>query len=175
MILLIDSITSWLDPILGFFADLGGYSGVEKEIYKAEAGAEWLATLMEMGIDWISEGLVNRGLKALGAVATGLAGLLNKDLHPRLRKELTTIANHLTTRAVIISPRIKLASDRDRQLINALAKGDFQSAMKYAFRSPQEIQDFLKSIAPQLSLKKKPTLVEEEILTEEAPKEFPIL
>ena len=158
---MVDSVTKWLDPVLDFFAKLGGYSGVEAEIYKAETGAEWLATLTEMGIDWISKGLINRGLKALGAVAAGLLGLMKKDLHPRLRKELTTIANHLATRAVYMSPKLGLEAET-QAFLSALANRQWDKAVKLAFRTPDELSGFLRSVMPKLAPRKE--IEEEEII-----------
>ena len=169
---MVESITKFLDPVLDFFAKLGGYEGAEAEIYKAETGAEWLATLMELGIDWISKGYINRGLKALGAVIAGGLGLFNKKLPPRLRRELTSIGNHLLTRAVYVSPRVKLGEE-EKLFAEALARGDWNTALRLAFRTPEELKLFLEDVLP--FLKKKAPLapaeeaIEEVVIKEEKP------
>lgn len=171
----ITSITQIFDPVLDFFAKLGGFTGAEAESYKATVGANFLAWLGDLATDWLAKGAINRAIKALGAFAAGITCLLAKDIPSRLKHELATISSYLATRAIHFSPRgRRLAAEEVEQLRKigeALARGDFESAAKLAFTQPEELSAFfeemLGAFAQEKEFKKTLSPEEEEIIEEE--------
>ena len=95
------SLTSWLDGVVGWFAD---QAGIDKGDYVSQTAGEGIASGIELVCDLFTKGLLNTFLQV--GIGAGLgAYAIWGNPNPRLRKELITIANHLEMRVIDQNPQ----------------------------------------------------------------------
>ena len=137
------SLTSWLDTVLGFFAD---QAGVSREDYVAQTGGEWIASGIEFTADMFTKGIMNKLIQGLIGAILGSYAIWGKP-NPRLRKELIAMANHELTRILDPKPSdlIELRESIDK-LVSAIQAKDLKLAMDALFRSPEELKNMLSAL-----------------------------
>jgi len=103
------SLTSWLDAILGFFAD---QAKISKEDYVSQTGGEWLASGVEFVCDMFTKGILNKAIHTILGGAAGTYAIWGSPPNKRLQKELIAMSNHALTR--ILDPRSSVCDTKRR-------------------------------------------------------------
>jgi len=161
------SLTSWLDAVLGFFAD---QAKISKEDYVSQTGGEWLASGVEFVCDMFTKGILNKAIHAvLGGVA-GTYAIWGSPPNKRLQKELISMSNHALTRILDPKPSdiVELRKSID-DLVSALQRGDMKGVADALLRSPDELKGVLSALgmpsvaqlgapAPRATVVKPPTV-----------------
>ena len=95
---------------------------------------------MEGITDYVARSWFSKLVQFLaGAIASGYA-TFGKGVNPRLRKELLTFGLHELFRVVDPSPE-EIAKMREefQKFLDAILRGDWQEALKWMVRSPEEL------------------------------------
>lgn len=130
------SITGWLDPALKYFAD---QSGIPVYDYAAQVGGEGIGTSLELMADIFTKGWLNRLIQGgAGALASGYA-VWGKDVPTRLRKELLALGTHEGLRVVNNPLGVQADAESLRAFVEAVMRGDWNSALATMFRTPAEL------------------------------------
>ena len=137
------SLTSWLDTVLGYFAD---QAGISREDYVAQTGGEWIASGIEFATDMFTKGIMNKLIQGILGAVLGSYAIWGKP-NPRLRKELIAMANHELTRILDPKPSdlIELRESIDK-LVSAIQAKDLKLALDALFRSPEELKNMLSAL-----------------------------
>jgi hypothetical protein len=131
------SITSWLDPILSYFADK---AGLARDEHNAYIGGEIVANLADIPADMFSKGWLNKVIHFVAGLIAGLYGVFGKDIPTRLRRELIAFAEHELWHIARLRPeeirQIRLSIN---QFLTAVARGDWDTALSAILSTPEEI------------------------------------
>ncbi|MHA1833673.1 MAG: hypothetical protein ACTSV7_06740 [Candidatus Baldrarchaeia archaeon] len=156
------SLTSWLDPLLGYFAR---EAGLPVEDYVSQTGGEGIATSIETVTDFFLKGIANKAAQALTGLIVGSYAIWGKP-SDRLKKELIAIANHLIMRIIDPSPQqiIEIRKSID-EIIDAIKARDLGRLAEATLRAPTELKDALSALgidvsAASLTLPKFPQISE---------------
>ena len=95
------SLTWWLDPVLGFFAE---QAGLDTEDYVSQTGGEGLAVAIEFIADLFLQTLPSKLVQAGVGAAIGSYAIWGPGVNTRLKKELIAIANHMEFRLLDPKP-----------------------------------------------------------------------
>lgn len=135
------SITSWLDPILKYFAE---QAGIPVDQYASQVGGEGIGTAMEMVADFFTKGWLNKGIQFVTGLIANCYAIFGKDVPIRLRRELLALGTHELLR--IVNPRpsevIEVRESLD-SFIRALQRGDSIAALSSILRTPSELRNML--------------------------------
>jgi hypothetical protein len=131
------SITAWLEPVLGWFADQGK---LNKEDYVSQTGAEAFANGIEAFADMFLSALGSKVVQTLAGIATGCYAIWGPGVGTRLKKELITLANHMEMRLIDPTPSqlVDLRKDIDN-LIGGAKLGEPNMLANAFLRSTDEI------------------------------------
>lgn len=147
------SLTSWLDPVLSYFADK---AGLPRDEHNAYVGGEIVANLADIPTDMFSKGWLNKAIHFVAGLIAGLYGVFGRDVPTRLKRELIAFAEHELWQIAHIKPdeipKIKLSVN---QFLTAAAKGDWDTALSAILSTPEEVSMALGLGAPTQT----PTLV----------------
>ena len=94
------SLTSWLDPVLGWFAD---QAGLDKSDYVSQTGGEGIAVAVEFFSDLFLKSFASKLVQAGIGAAIGSYAIWGEQ-NPRLKKELIALANHMEFRLLDPNP-----------------------------------------------------------------------
>jgi len=140
------SLTSWLDPVLSYFADK---AGLPRDEHNAYVGGEIVANLADIPTDLFSKGWLNKVIHFVAGLIAGLYGVFGRDVPSRLRRELIAFAEHELWQIAHIKPeeipQIKLSVN---QFLTAAARGDWDTALSAILSTPEEISRTLGLGAP---------------------------
>jgi len=135
------NITGWLDPLFKYFAE---QSKLSVEDLSANQGGEAIGVAMEVVSNIFTKGFLNKGIQFLaGLIADGYA-IFGKDVSPRLRKELLAMGTHELLRIATMTPsEIKEFQESLKSFMEAVQKGDWNSALASVLRTPSEVKAML--------------------------------
>jgi hypothetical protein len=135
------NITGWLDPLFKYFAE---QSKLPVEDISANQGGEAIGVAMEVVSNIFTKGFLNKGIQFLaGLIADGYA-IFGKDVSPRLRKELLAMGTHELLRIATMTPsEIKEFQESLKSFMEAVQKGDWNSALASVLRTPSEVKAML--------------------------------
>jgi hypothetical protein len=135
------NITGWLDPLFKYFAE---QSKLSVEDISANQGGEAIGVAMEVVSNIFTKGFLNKGIQFLaGLIADGYA-IFGKDVSPRLRKELLAMGTHELLRIATMTPdEIKEFQESLKSFMEAVQKGDWNSALASVLRTPSEVRSML--------------------------------
>ena len=152
-------LTSWLDPILNFFARLSGLEGVQAEDYKAQTGGEALATAIEFINDLLTKGWLNKAVSAAAALICGaVVWGMKEKLDPRTKMELLAMGNHLLSRLADPKPSdVKELRESFEELLEAFRIGDWERALKSGLRLADEWREAIEAIASRAGISLPPS------------------
>jgi hypothetical protein len=99
---------------------------------------------MEVVSNIFTKGFLNKGIQFLaGLIADGYA-IFGKDVSPRLRKELLAMGTHELLRIVTMTPdEVKEFQESLKMFMEAVQKGDWNSALASVLRTPSEVRAML--------------------------------
>ena len=131
------SLTWWLDPVLGFFAE---QAGLDTEDYVSQTGGEGLAVAIEFIADLFLQTLPSKLVQAGVGAAIGSYAIWGPGVNTRLKKELIAIANHMEFRLLDPKPSdmVEIRKNID-DLFNASKLGDPGLIGNALLRSVDEI------------------------------------
>jgi hypothetical protein len=135
------NITGWLDPLFKYFAE---QSKLPVEDISANQGGEAIGVAMEVVSNIFTKGFLNKGIQFLaGLIADGYA-IFGKDVSPRLRKELLAMGTHELLRIATMTPdEVKEFQESLKSFMEAVQKGDWNSALASVLRTPSEVKSML--------------------------------
>ncbi len=132
------TLTKWLDPILDYFAK---EAGMPVEEYSSRVGGEGLGAAVEGITDYVARSWFSKLVQFIAGAAAGGYATFGKDVNPRLRKELLTFGLHELFRVVDPSPEeIVKMREEFQKFLDAVTRGDWQEALKWIIRSPEELK-----------------------------------
>lgn len=143
-----NSLTSWLDGFLGYFAR---EAGLPTEDYTSMTAGEGIATGIETVTDFFLKGIVNKLIQGLSGIALGTYAIWG-NASPRLKKELIAIGNHLMFRLLDPSPQdiIELRESLEK-VIDAIQQGNLSKLADAVLRTPDELKMALNALGVQPS------------------------
>ena len=160
------SITSWLDPILNFFADK---AGLPRDEHNAYVGGEIDANLAGIPTNLLSKGWLNKFIHFLAGVLAAGYGVFGKDVPPRLRRELIAFGEHELWRIAELRPEdiqeIKSSFDN---FLNMAMSGNWSAALAQVLRTPAELFAAL-GLAPSATVTPPPPAVAQPFIPTPAP------
>jgi len=116
------SLTSWLDPILSYFADK---AGLPRDEHNAYIGGEIVANLADIPTDLLSKGWLNKVIHFAAGLIAALYGAFGE---------------HELLHLLHVNPdemrQVKLSVD---QFLSAVARGDWDTALSAILSTPEEV------------------------------------
>jgi hypothetical protein len=141
------SITSWLDPILNFFADK---AGLPRDEHNAYVGGEIVANLVGKPTDFLAKGFLNKLIHFIAGLIAAGYGVFGKDVPPRLRRELIAFGEHELWEIVDLKPEdIQGIQSSLSNFIRLASAGDWAAALSQVLTTPTELAMSLGLVAPQ--------------------------
>jgi hypothetical protein len=141
------SITSWLDPILNFFADK---AGLLRDEHNAYVGGEIVANLVGKPTDFLAKGFLNKLIHFVAGLIAAGYGVFGKDVPPRLRRELIAFGEHELWKIVDLKPEDIAEIQRSlSNFIRLAMAGDWTAALSQVLTTPTELAMALGLEAPQ--------------------------
>lgn len=137
------SLTGWLDPALKYFAE---QSGIPVADYSSQVGGEGIGTSLEILADVFTKGWFNKVIQVTaGLLSTGYA-VWGKGVPSRLRKELLALGTHELLRIFDIDQNMAELQSGVTSTVEAIKRGDWNTALSLMFKSPQEVQAKMASL-----------------------------
>jgi hypothetical protein len=131
------SLTSWLDPILSYFADK---ARLPRDEHNAYIGGEIVANLADIPTDLLSKGWLNKVIHFAAGLIAALYGVFGVDVPTRLRRELISFGEHELLHLLHVKPEeigeVKLSVDK---FLTAVARGDWDTALSAILSTPEEV------------------------------------
>jgi len=141
------SITSWLDPILNFFADK---AGLPRDEHNAYVGGEIVANLVGKPTDFLAKGFLNKLIHFIAGLIAAGYGVFGKDVPPRLRRELIAFGEHELWKIADLKPEdIREIQRSLSEFIRLASAGDWAAALSQVLTTPTELAMALGLAAPQ--------------------------
>ena len=116
------SITRWLDPVLGWFAEQGG---LNRDDYVSQTGGEALAVAVEFVSDLFFKTLTSKLIQGGIGIGLGAYGIWGPGIGTRLKKDLIAMGNHMMFRLADPKPSdmIEMRAQVD-EILSAAKLGD---------------------------------------------------
>ncbi|RLG82546.1 MAG: hypothetical protein DRO09_00180 [Thermoprotei archaeon] len=139
------SLTSWLDPILDYFAR---QAGIPTSDYSAQVGGEGIGVALEVVADLFTKGWLNKVVQfATGAIASGYAIWGGPGVSARLKKELLALGTHELLRFVDPKPSDIIETRKSiDDTVDAIKRGDWNAVLASILRTPSELQAMLSAM-----------------------------
>jgi len=132
------SITGWLDPAFKYFAE---QAGIPVDQYSAQVGGEGIGVGLEAVADFFTKGWLNKAIQAAAGLIGSSYAVWGKDVPTRLRRELLAVGTHELLRIADPKPQDIVEVRRSvTEFVDAVMKGDWNSALASVLRTPGEIQ-----------------------------------
>jgi len=131
------SITSWLDPILNFFADK---AGLPRDEHNAYVGGEIVANLVGKPTDFLAKGFLNKLIHFIAGLIAAGYGVFGKDVPTRLRRELIAFGEHELWKIADLKPEdIREIQRSLSNFIRLASAGDWAAALSQVLTTPTEL------------------------------------